>query len=157
MDEKHKEKIREVWNKGKKLPYVTERNIKNNPMNNLNSRKKMILAKKGCIPWNKGLKLGPQTSEWKEKISKNNSGNKHHNWQGGKSFEPYSIEFDNRLKHLIREKYSFKCQMCGIEESLLTRKLVVHHIDGNKLNSSIDNLIPLCISCHVSYHNLRRK
>lgn len=43
-----------------------------------------------------------------------------------------------------REK---KCAECGSEENI-----EVHHVDGNRTNNSIENLAPLCHSCHVKIH-----
>lgn len=52
----------------------------------------------------------------------------------------------NKKKSLIRDKN--RCQCCGKKEELIT-----HHIDCNKQNSSISNLITLCKSCHISLHD----
>ena len=98
---------------------------------------------KGHIPWNKGLK-GYQALE------------KHPNWLGGKSFEPYGIEFNNRLKEKIRKRDNYTCQECGYTQEQLRYKLCVHHIDYNKQNNNLDNLITLCRSCHTKT-NFRRK
>jgi len=43
------------------------------------------------------------------------------------------------------------CNVCGYGEFI--RSLVVHHIDGNRDNNDLDNLIPLCRSCHRKIHN----
>lgn len=40
-----------------------------------------------------------------------------------------------------------RCQCCGTHEGLAT-----HHIDCNKQNNSISNLITLCQQCHISLH-----
>jgi len=69
-------------------------------------------------------------------------------WKGGISFEKYTIEFNERLKRKIRERDNYTCQICGIHENELNQSLCVHHIDYNKYNSSPDNLISLCGSCH---------
>jgi len=78
---------------------------------------------------------------------------KHWNWQGGKSFELYPIEF-SKMREFIREKYKRICQLCGKAEG--KRKLDVHHIDYNKKHCEKSNLIPLCLSCHIKT-NVRRK
>ena len=78
-------------------------------------------------------------------------GEKHHNWQGDKSFEPYSPEFNNDLKQAIKKRDGYKCQECGILESesiaVGMQFLDVHHIDYNKKNSLPYNLITLCKHC----------
>jgi len=78
-----------------------------------------------------------------------------HLWRGGISFKPYSPEFNNRLKTIIRERDRFTCQLCGITEELVGQKLDVHHIDYDKTNNEVINLISLCKSCH-SKTNFKR-
>jgi len=63
-------------------------------------------------------------------------------WRGGSSFEPYSPEFDDNLKESIRERDGNVCAVCGKPGDH------VHHIDYDKKNSSPNNLITLCASCH---------
>ena len=88
----------------------------------------------------------------KESIQKNreaNSMENNANWQGGISFEPYGIEFNDELKRQIRERNNFTCQMpgCGIKEN--GRAHDVHHIDYDKTNNNDFNLITLCHRCHL--------
>ncbi len=105
--------------------------------------------KKGMIPWNKG-KASLLTME------------KHPNWKGGISFEPYGVEFDNTLKEQIRKRDNYRCQECfRHQDELYTKtgkkyKLNIHHIDYNKKNNSESNLISLCRSCHLQT-NFQRK
>ena len=82
--------------------------------------------------------------EW---ASKNRSGNKSHNWKGGISFEEYPEEFDDALKQLIRERDDFTCQLCWKEEN--EKKHPIHHIDYNKKNCNLWNLITLCRGCNA--------
>lgn len=91
--------------------------------------------------------------QWK---SKNIRGKNHHNWQGGLSFEPYGIEFNNKLRKQIRKRDNYICQECGLTQEQLGYKLSVHHIDYNKKNNKPDNLISLCRSCHLQT-NYKRK
>ncbi len=70
-------------------------------------------------------------------------------WLGGKSFEPYGIEFNEALKEKIRKKFNRMCFECGYSEKDLGYKLSIHHVDYNKQNNSDGNLIPLCRSCHT--------
>ncbi|MBE3094084.1 MAG: HNH endonuclease [Actinobacteria bacterium] len=114
---------------------------------------KKTFAESGFTPWNKGL-----TKETDERIMKVAlsqighlalRGENHYNWQGGKSFEPYSLEFNKELKEQIRKRDNYICQECGIPQKELGYTLHCHHIDYDKKNSSLDNLISLCKSCHM--------
>ncbi len=70
-------------------------------------------------------------------------GKKNANWRGGKSFEPYSILWKETLKRSIRQRDGYTCQICGIEPAT-----DCHHIDYDKENCNINNLIILCHVCH---------
>lgn len=75
---------------------------------------------------------------------------KNPNWQGGKSFEPYGLDFNENLKEKIRKRDKFICQICYQQ---INKKLDVHHIDRNKKNNLENNLISLCHHCHIILHN----
>ena len=70
-------------------------------------------------------------------------------WEGGKSFEQYPPSFSQQLKDRIRVRDNFICQDCGVPELECSRRLDIHHIDGNKKNCKEDNLKSLCMSCHL--------
>lgn len=66
----------------------------------------------------------------------------------------------NRIKVLERDNYT--CQTCGITNENNTR-IVVHHKDrtgwGKKKedkNNNMDNLISLCVPCHLAVHKPHR-
>jgi len=65
--------------------------------------------------------------------------------------QKYSIEFF-RLRDFIKERDNYRCQYCGDNKS----RLDIHHIDYNKDNNFINNLITLCASCH-SKTNYKRE
>ena len=44
------------------------------------------------------------------------------------------------------------CECCGSEQNIC-----IHHKDENYKNNNIDNVQPLCRSCHIKHHNLKRK
>ena len=62
--------------------------------------------------------------------------------------EPSGQNWTNKLRNEIRKRDNYTCQECGKIQNELKRKLEVHHIDYNKKNCSIFNLITLCRSCH---------
>ena len=43
----------------------------------------------------------------------------------------------------ILERDNYTCKSCG-----RTKKLEVHHIDGNNKNNDLNNMITLCMACH---------
>jgi len=75
-------------------------------------------------------------------------GNNNPNWRNGKSFEPYTLEFNKTIKEIVRMRSFFCCSECGVHEKELLRKLDIHHIDYDKLNNSPFNLTALCKKCH---------
>jgi len=78
----------------------------------------------------------------------NNSGNKHYNWKGGISCEPYCDAWaDKEFKEDIKLRDNCECQnpdCWGI-----SKRLCIHHIDYVKKNCNPSNLITLCTSCNV--------
>lgn len=88
------------------------------------------------------------------KISKNNP-----NWRGGITSEHYPYFFNNKLKNKIRKRDQYICQNCGIHESeyfkIRNRQLDIHHIDYNKNNCKINNLITLCNKCNCAANGNR--
>lgn len=59
----------------------------------------------------------------------------------------YPKEFSAPLRHRIRRRDRFACQLCGQPQSE-TGTLHVHHIDYVKENNHPSNLIALCHVCH---------
>jgi len=112
----------------------------------------------------KGKKLSEET---KKKLSemrkgKNNpmygkgyltTGENHWNWRGGISFEPYSPDFNEALKREIRERDHYVCQNLDCFKYGNT----VHHIDYDKMNCSLSNLITLCVSCNLKANHNREE
>ncbi len=50
------------------------------------------------------------------------------------------------IRFKVLERDEFKCQRCGYAF------LEVHHIDGNRENNDLNNLITLCRKCHFEIH-----
>lgn len=122
--------------------------------------RKLSESHKGHVPWNKG-KIGIYNAEQLKRMSealkgkpawnKGITGEKSTSWRGGLSFEPYSPEWTEVLKNLIKERDNHICQMCSKKGN------IVHHIDYNKKNSSPENLITLCNTCHGKTNHYREK
>jgi len=146
-------------NKGKKKPPFTEEHKRNIALAGIgNSNAKGNLSRLGR----------PHLESTKIKIGIANTGEKNGiygkygelnpNWQGGGSLKPYSSEFNNKLKVLIRERDSYSCQLCDKHENEnkgRQRSHHVHHIDYNKANSDPENLITLCKECHMKTNGNR--
>ena len=91
-----------------------------------------------------GRKLSEET---KKKLSLAFQGENSSLWRGGKSFEPYSVDWTKTLKRSIRERDNYICQKCNQYGN------VVHHIDEDKLNCDTDNLVTVCTKCHRKIHS----
>ena len=63
------------------------------------------------------------------------------------------------IRQYLFEKNNNKCELCGWGEvNQFTNKipLEIHHIDGNHLNNSPDNLQVLCPNCHSLTNSFRK-
>lgn len=92
-----------------------------------------------------------RSEESKIKQSAAVTGENNPNWQDGISFEPYCPRFNNQLKERIRNRDNRTCILCGTGEIQNSRRLSVHHIDGDKMqgcNHTKWNLCSLCLSCN---------
>ena len=69
------------------------------------------------------------------------SGEKHKNWSHGKA-----INYRRILANSDRKKV---CRHCGEDDK---RVLAVHHIDENRRNNNLENLMWLCHNCHHLVH-----
>ena len=117
---------------------------------------------KDMAPWNKGKHYTEEqynkifTEERNKKLSERMCLENNPSWLGGVSFEPYTIDFNQRFKEAIRERDNYCCIECNTPQEELGYKLHIHHIDYNKLNSFKENTVSLCRPCHTKT-NLNRK
>ena len=119
----------------------------------LNILKNANAARTGCVPWNKGIKqwefrdnpnLGKtfgKLTRSRISLARGGTGIPYENTE-------YGAEFDNVLKEQVRFRDNYKCQICGCSQLENGKQLDVHHIDYDKKNCKISNLISLCVSCH---------
>jgi hypothetical protein len=113
--------------------------------------------KEGHTPWLKGKKMSEEYRK-RRRESKKLSGQDHPNWRGGISFEPYGPGFNKQLREEIRKRDKYRCQECFRHQDELFKntkagakpyKLAIHHIDYDKKNNNPNNLISLCMNCHM--------
>lgn len=93
-------------------------------------------------------------------LSCSTKGEHNPNFKGWISREPYSKKWDNELKEKIRKRDNFQCQNCSMTEeehlTVVSRNLLVHHIDYNKKNCKEDNLITVCLWCNTRANHNRK-
>lgn len=115
-----------VWNKGKKIDKILY------PTFGMKGKKHTLKA------------IKKMSEKAKLRIGENAP-----NWKGGKSSEPYSLEFNDKFKRVIRKRDNQICMMCGIHREKLNRALDIHHINYDKGCNIPQNCISLCKRCHI--------
>jgi hypothetical protein len=111
-------------------------------------KKKISEGMKGI---NKGRKIGPSSTETRKKQSEALKGKymgpESSQWRGGISCEPYcDVWLDKDFKDSIKERDENKCLNPDCWSN--TKRLSLHHINYNKKDCKLTNLITLCISCN---------
>ena len=105
------------------------------------TRERMSKAQKGSVA----------TPETRKILSDMRKGEKHYNWKGGISFEPYCPDFNPAFKERCREFFDRVCVECGKTEAENGRKLDTHHVSYDKMvccNGKKPLFVALCKSCH---------
>ena len=77
---------------------------------------------------------------WRNKVY---SGPNHALWIEGSSSGFYRKKF-------LKSNIPVICNLCNEKDK---RILQVHHIDGDRQNNKIDNLVWVCLNCHHLIHN----
>jgi len=136
------EKLKIAYKEGRKIPPSCMKGVVEKQLNT-----KMRLLREGKIKiWNKGLNKYNNKSLKETSILRMREGNP--NWLGGKSFEPYGLDFNQKFRDEIKKRDNHACTLCGISKEKLKRELSIHHIDYNKELSIPANCISLCQKCH---------
>ncbi len=93
-------------------------------------------------------RIGHEVSEeTRKKISFANSGKKN---------GMFREDSDMNIRKIIRKRDNFICQLCDMHQEKNKKSLDVHHIDYNKKNNLVQNLISLCHSCHAKTNKSKR-
>ncbi len=132
--------------KGRKAPWLTKRNLENNPMNDTSVRVKSSKTKRNKF----------MNEEYKERYLKTNKGifkegEEHPFFNNWSSLEPYDKDFNEKFKKSIRERDGI-CMLCNVsldDLRLLNRQINVHHINYDKKCSISQNCCILCNNCHA--------
>lgn len=96
---------------------------------------KILKSKSGKFFCNKSCQ-----TKWRNKEF---SGEKSLMWKGGES---------TYRKVMMKSLVVKRCLLCGERDK---RVLVVHHIDQNRKNYKVENLVWLCHNCHYLVHHDR--
>lgn len=109
----------------------------NNPAKKLEVREKISKTVKGL--WNNGVYADRINGmsfkfDWE-----------HPNYKPSNSYRTYAMMYHNPLT----------CYYCGCSES--ERKIDIHHLDEDRNNWLLSNLLPVCNVCHTFFHFKRYK
>lgn len=144
LSEEHRRKISESHKEKKNPMYGKPPSIEH--------RRKISEAKKGR-PLPEEHRRNISASQKGEKNSMYGTTGKHcPSWRGGISFELYPQEFNEALKEKIYKRDNYTCQICFKKESRL-----IHHIDYDKKNNVLLNLVALCKKCHGKTNHNRKE
>jgi RNA polymerase-binding transcription factor DksA len=87
------------------------------------------------------------------------TGEDHWAWVEGTEETTYGKGWNEEKRTKVRRRDGFRCVRCGVaqekHQALYGRRLDVHHItpardvDIPERRNSIDNLVSLCVSCHI--------
>ena len=121
--------------------------------------------------WNKGKEMGEKFSkkcsiaqkkrfETEDSWNKGNhgfmAGEKHYNWQGGKT------QKNRRIRHSLRyrnwrekvfEQDDYTCRMCGVRGGHLHPHHIENFADFPKERFSVKNEVTFCKKCHLLFHS----
>jgi hypothetical protein len=74
-------------------------------------------------------------------------------WRDGRATRPYAPGFGERVKMQVAKRDRFRCRLCDAPRRRGTH--VVHHIDNEKTDHRLVNLVLLCRPCHGGVHSGR--
>jgi hypothetical protein len=107
--------------------YICDKNIYRSIKSQKSSKSGKFFCSKSC------------QSRWKN--SEINIGQNHPNWKYGEA---------TYRSRLLRSNKELVCNKCQTKDK---RVLAVHHIDKNRKNNKLSNLMWLCHNCHYLVHH----
>lgn len=142
LSDEEKKKMSEV-RKGEKNHFFGKTHTNESKLKISEAGKGRLISKESIIKRRESLKkYYEEHPEARLKVSKQRERENCHFWKGGISFELYGEGFTKELKHTIRMRDKFVCQVCG------KNGWIIHHIDYDKQNHEWGNLATVCNSCH---------
>lgn len=61
---------------------------------------------------------------------------------------------DSELRFQLYKRADSRCEVCGISEKELGKRLHLHHLSYDKIIPDLEDVMLLCGSCHRSFHNV---
>lgn len=116
----------------------------------------MNIGRKHTEEQKRKISMSEKGRKFPKEVIEKRAGKNHYRWLGGKSFEPYTADFNIIFKNKIRKRDNQICMNCGIHRERLNKSFDIHHIDYNKLLTIPENCISLCHKCH-SLTNINRE
>ncbi len=108
------------------------------------TRKKISLAGIG----NKNNLGHKHSEETRKKMSDDRKGESHPNWRGGTTKDPYCPIFQSKdFRAMVLERDNNECQNPDCWN--VDARICLHHIDYDRRECKLDNLITLCHSCNM--------
>ena len=145
--EEHKRKI----SIAKKSRMENDKDYRERIMNNLNKMHTNAKGKKFKKEHKENISKALKGRTLSKEHIMGFTGERNGQWKGGIKNLPYPYGWNNTIKQAIRQRDGYKCSICGNEG------LDVHHIDYNKFNLEISNLITLCRKCHAKTNSRREE
>lgn len=148
-------------NYGKELSKATREKISESKMGKKNPNWKGGKVSKICPVCGEIFYVKPYVEEKRITCSRECwaewfSGENHPSFKNWASLETYPKSWYSDLRKEVLDRDNYKCVFCGLSDLesrlLFGRSLTIHHMDGNKDNGSINNLITLCMHCHQRWH-----
>jgi len=75
----------------------------------------------------------------------NQKGDKNHRWNPNSKYHGFKKRADITYRRACYKYWPKKCMACGT-----LKNIHVHHVNGDPRDSSPWNLVPLCVTCHIS-------
>ena len=145
MDEQQRKKISERM-KGHTVSEETRQKLRDS-MKRLYAEGKKDRHNSGAFK--KGRILPPEIEKKRSENAKlSNTGSAHYAWVGGTHVTARSIAKRAGIDMT-------QCRIC--KDSLIDKRAVIHHCDGNINNNNLFNLAVLCYFCHNAIHDTPSK